>query len=207
MTTAFQTIFNLAESISIDRRGVVGQTISRSNIVRSVDRGGRVWRFTVKMPDGIPWTQLRSAIEAIENADMYTVGTVNLNNSGYNGWLSNYRGSSSNLSGWTANATQGSDTLTSLVPAGISSGTTLAAGDFVQLGTLGHVYSVVDAVPYGTTSVKLNRPVVDTTGSKTLIVGPAVTWQVICTQLPTWTIFSRNQVSWSGNFVFYESML
>lgn len=30
------------------------------------------------------------------------------------------------------------------------------------------------------------------------------TWTVICVQFPEWTIFARDQVSWSGPFVFYE---
>lgn len=30
------------------------------------------------------------------------------------------------------------------------------------------------------------------------------TYTVICTEFPEWTIFARNQVSWSGPFVFME---
>lgn len=31
-----------------------------------------------------------------------------------------------------------------------------------------------------------------------------LSYTVICTQFPEWTIFARNQVSWSGPFVFVE---
>jgi len=31
-----------------------------------------------------------------------------------------------------------------------------------------------------------------------------LSYTVICTQFPEWTIFARNQVSWSGAFVFVE---
>lgn len=34
--------------------------------------------------------------------------------------------------------------------------------------------------------------------------GTSLTYTVICTSFPEWTIFSRNQVSWSGPFVFTE---
>jgi phosphodiesterase/alkaline phosphatase D-like protein len=33
------------------------------------------------------------------------------------------------------------------------------------------------------------------------------TWNVICVTMPTWTIFQRNQVSWSGAFVFHENLV
>lgn len=35
-------------------------------------------------------------------------------------------------------------------------------------------------------------------------IDPNETIDVICVEMPTWTIFSRDQVSWSGAFVFYE---
>jgi hypothetical protein len=36
---------------------------------------------------------------------------------------------------------------------------------------------------------------------------PGQTWDVICTTMPQWTIFQRNQVSWSGSFVFNENLV
>jgi len=32
-------------------------------------------------------------------------------------------------------------------------------------------------------------------------------WNVMCVEMPTWNIFQRNQVEWSGSFVFYESII
>lgn len=34
--------------------------------------------------------------------------------------------------------------------------------------------------------------------------GTDLSYTVLCTQFPEWTIFARNQVSWSGPFVFVE---
>jgi hypothetical protein len=206
MTTAFQTVINYAESIGINRRAVVSQSITRDQTVRSTSRGGQVWRFDVKMPDGIPWTTLRGAIEAIDSADRFTSGNISLNTSGTLTWFMKYQGDVSSLTGWTATATQGSNTLTSLSTPSIGSGYRLRAGDLVQLGTGGKVYSVVSDVAYNATSVTLNRPVLDASGSKNLIVGPNVAFKVICTTMPNWNIFSRNQVSWDGSFIFTEDL-
>lgn len=203
MTTAFQYIFDQAETISIDRKAVVAQTITRDQTLRSVSRGGRVWRFDVKLPDGIAWTTLRPIIESIEYADRYTVGTVQINSAGYNAWLTPYQGVATSTGGWTGSWTQGSNTVT-VTPVGYSSGVLLRAGDLIQLGT-GHVYSV--ATDATSTTVTVSRPILDATGSGAIYVGPAVTWSVVCTELPAWTIFSRNQVSWSGSFKFLEYLL
>ena len=76
----------------------------------------------------------------------------------------------------------------------------------MQAGTTGNVYSITSDVAFNSNAITFNRAVRDATGNVALTVGPAVTWTVICTQLPTWTIFARDQVSWSGEFVFYEAL-
>ena len=205
MTTAFQYIFDNAESISIDRRAVTAQTVSRNNTVRSVSRGGQIWRFDVKLPDGPRWTDLRPYIEAIEYADRYTVGTVQINNAGYNDWLTKYQGTAGNPNAMLASWTQGTNIVT-LTGGQAASGYNFRAGDFIQLGNTGRVYSVTADIPFTTNAVTVNRPIIDATGSGTLNTGYNVTWNVICTEMPRWTIFARNQVSWSGAFVFYEDM-
>jgi hypothetical protein len=207
MTTAFQYIFDRAESISIDRRAVVAQTVTRDQTIRSVSRGGNIWRFEVKMPNGIPWSQMRPYIESSDFADRFTVGNVQLNNSGYNSWFTAYQGNSINSTGFAANWTQGSSTVTLTTSPTTASGNKFLSGDIIQLGTSGRVYSIVSNVAFNSNTVSVNRPVLDTTGSGTLKVGPAVTWQVLCTEMPTWTIFARDQVSWSGSFKFAEYML
>jgi hypothetical protein len=205
MTTAFQYVFDYAESISINKRAVVSQTTTRDQTVRTVSRGGQVWRFDVKLPDGIRWSDARPYIEKMEKMDRFTSGTVQMNNAGYNSWLSAYRGQASSTSGFSASST-GTDAITlTATPGGLSNGQkTLAAGDFIQLGSSGHVYSVAADVIYPATAVTLNRPVLDANATYSLLIGPAVTWTVVCIEFPQWTIFSRDQVSWSGAFKFVE---
>lgn len=204
-TTAFQYIFDNAESISIDKRAIVGQTISRDNTVKAVSRGGKVWRFTVKLPDGLRWSVARPYIAAIEYADRYTTGNVQINNAGYNDWLTPYMGNCNSLSGFTASVTTGYSNVTLTANPTISSGYKFNAGDFVQVGS-GHAYSVASTVAFDSNAVQLDRPVIETTGSYSLAVGKNITWNLICTTLPNWSIFARDQVSWSGPFTFYEVM-
>jgi len=125
---AFQWIFDTAESIAVNTREVVGQTITRNQTVRAVSRGNSVRIFTVKLPDGLPWDDYADDIQALDAADKFTVESIAINNPGYNDWMYN--------------------------------------GD-------------IDGTSYN----------------------------VIAVQLPTWNIFSRNQVAWSGEFIFYESIV
>lgn len=126
---SFQWIFDNAEKISVSNREIVGQTISRNGTVRATSRGSAGTTFTIQLPDGMPWEAIASEIQAIENANKFTVETVAFTNTGYTDWIHNG------------------------------------------------------------------------------MLTPGQTWDVICTTMPQWTIFQRNQVSWSGSFVFNENLV
>ena len=202
----FQWVFDKAETISINKRPMVAQSITRSNVVRAVSYGGGLWRFTVKLPDGMAWNTNRSYIEKIETLDRHTTGTVQITTSGYSSWLTPYLGGSANYTGFIASWTLGAASITlTTSPTTTSPAKKFLAGDVIQLGSSGHVYTVTADVAYNSNTVYLNRAVADATATTTAIsVGPNVTWTVICSEFPSWTIFARNQVSWSGPFVFYE---
>jgi len=123
---SFQWIIDCAESISINRKKMIAQTTARDGKVRAVSRGTLPKRFEVKLPDGIPWTDIRTDIAAAEALDRYQTASI-----------------------------------------------TIPYAKFPWY--------------YGNT-----QP------------GSDDTYTVICVQFPEWTIFSRNQVSWSGSFVFVE---
>ena len=122
----FQWIINGAESISKDSKKMIGQTETRSGVVRSVSRGTMPVRLTVKFPDGPSWTSLSANIAAATALDRYQTATVSIPYS---------------LFPWYYNNTP---------PASDES------------------------------------------------------YTVLCVEFPEWTIFARNQVSWSGPFVFQQ---
>lgn len=123
---SFQWIIDRAESLSINRRKTVATTTARDGQVRAVSRGVPPKRFTVKLPDGISWTELSAFITAAETLDKVTTATI--------------------------------------------------------------------TIPYAKFPWYYNNsaPVADSS------------WTVRCVDFPEWTIFARNQVSWSGPFVFVE---
>lgn len=123
---SFQWIIDKAESISINRKKMVAQTTSRSGVVRAVSRGTQPKRIEVKLPDGIPWSDLRTNITAAETLDRITTATIVISYTKFPWYYGNV------------------------------------------------------------------QPVNDET------------YTVRCVEFPEWTIFARNQVSWSGPFVFQE---
>ena len=208
---AFQWIFDVAETISIDKKPVVASTITRSNVIRSTLYSAPLWRFTVKVPDGLSWSTYRPSIEQSEALDRHTSSTIQINNAGYNSWFTTYRGNSVNYTGFAGSWTQGSTTLTLTTSPTTSSGYKFRTGDLIQLGLdgstigAGSVYTVASDVAYNSNTVTLNTAVKETTASaQSINVGPNVYWTIICQDFPNWTIFNSNQVSWSGPFVFYE---
>lgn len=204
----YQYVIDNAESISMSRKTVLASTQSRDGTVRQVSRGAAQWQIEVKLPDGMSWTDSRGYISNIEYMQsIASTDTIKINNSGHT-WLSKYQGDSSNYTGFVASFTQGNNYLTLTTSPTTASGYKFRAGDFIQLGSSGKVYTVAADVAYNSNNVVLHRPIIDASATGvSLKVGPNATWNVVCIQFPNWTIFARDQVAWSGPFIFVESLL
>lgn len=123
---SFQWIVNRAETLSINRKKMVAQTTARDGTIRAVSRGTLPKRFEVKLPDGIPWTDIRTDIIAAEALDRISTSTITIQY---------------NLFPWY----------------------------------------------YGNIRPAQNE-----------------SYTVRCVEFPEWVIMARNQVGWSGPFVFQE---
>jgi hypothetical protein len=123
---SFQWIVNQAETLSLDKKKMIGQSETRSGVIRAVSRGDMPVRITVKLPDGPAWSDLLANINAATALDRYQTAVI--------------------------------------------------------------------SIPYSLFPWYYNN----------INPGTDETYTVLCVQFPEWTIFSRNQVSWSGPFVFQE---
>jgi hypothetical protein len=200
---SFQWIIDNAVDVDINRYGLVSQTISRNQTVRSVSRGGKVTKFVVTPSPGTIWQDStnRQKIQAIENANRYTNSYINFAKSGQE-YMFKYQGNGTGT-GWTASWTKGVSSFT-MSGGTFTSGFRFRAGDVVQFGLNTPVYTVTSDVAFGTTTIPVNRPISQNTGTSTLIYGSAVTYNVICTQLPTYKITPLGILEWSGPFEFIE---
>lgn len=203
---AFQWIVNNATALSIDGRGVVAATTTRENVVRTVSRGGRVWKFTVTPSPGATYTEARPYLAKLDQMDRITIADINFNHAGYENIIG-YQGSGSG--GFSVVVPSGTSVTTCTVTAGTLSGSYVArAGDWLQIGATGSVYQVVEDPATGNgATVTLNRPIDEAAGTYTGLFGADVTWSVLCTSRPVWSLVPAGQnmlVNWTGDFVFYE---
>jgi len=204
MTITFQPVIDNAETLSINKLKKVAQTVSRDGVVKSTSLGGQVWEFEVKLPDGPNWTTYRPIIEQLESLDKVTPSLINISKTALL-YIYGYKGSYTNLTNTVQVSATSGYTVTITTQPNLQSGYKFKSGDLIQLGTGGHVYSVVEDVPYSSNTITLNRPLRDAAGTYTLLIGGEnVRWNVICTQFPRWTIWQYNQIKWSGPFIFSE---
>lgn len=204
---SFQWIFNNAESLSIDRQQITGQTITRNQTVRTSSRGGGIWKFTVKLPDGLRWTDIRSDITKAERLGMVTPNTVQIGNGNGMSYITKYLGNAVGQTGWTTTIASGASTNTFTLTSNssISSGQKLRAGDIIQMGNSGAAYTVAVDVPYTSNTVTVDRIIDEPAGSYVLNIGQNVIWDIVCINFPSWTLVDYDRVAWSGPFVFYEN--
>ena len=204
---SFQSVIDNAEQIGILRRPIVAQTISRSNIVRSISRGSNVWRFEVKLPDGPRWTDYRSLISSIESLDKFNTDTIQFNNNGHQ-WLIGYQGNLADKTNVqvTVPASGNTITITSGASGLVSGEYRFKAGDFIQLGASGKCYTVAEDVVYNGTTITLHRPLINETAGSGVVLNVAenCVWTIQCIQFPNWSLFARDQVSGDGTFIFQE---
>ena len=203
MTSPFQWIIDNAVDLQINKRAVTASTVSRDWTVRSTSRGGRVWRLTVTPSPGTRWSESRGFIEALDKADQFTSDYINLSDPSFN-FVVGYLGNAASLTGMTLTVTNGSDQAT-VTGGSISSGFRFKSGDLIQPSGGKFVYSVVNDVPFNSTAVTLNRPVLDDSGSYDCLIGPNVKWYVVCQSMPDYRIVNYDRIEWTGNFVFVES--
>jgi hypothetical protein len=202
---SFQTIIDNAESISINKKKKVSTTQARDGTLRVTSTGSQVWEFRVRLPDGLRWSNYRNLIEKVETLDRVTQGSFQINKSGHE-WMTKYQGGFSNTANIVVSFSSG-NTLTISSGGGSTSGAfKFKAGDFIQLGAGGKVYSVAADVSVGSSTITTHRPIRESAGSYTLLVGPAVTWQVYCVEFPNYQFIAQDVIGWSGDFVFSEAI-
>lgn len=207
-----QTILNRAGSINIDRRKVVGLQVTRNEIPRtSLTPTRNPWRFTIEMPPVLSWWDNRSLVEALDTLDRYSPQIVNFSNTCIN-WIWRYQGvmTQGQVNGLTVSNFTGTQlTLSGLIAAGITSGTTMfLANDLIQIGSNPYPFTVastsVVAAGANTITFTVNRPNFLSTGAWTgagITVGPNCNFNLFCPNMPTYKLVPGNQFRFQGTLI------
>lgn len=218
---SIQTIIDRAQKITFDRRRVVGQSVSRSQRVKTAERlTAQPFRLTVTPPAYLDYGTNRSTIEAIQLIDRNTEATIKIANNTKTAYITQYQGGLSGAQ--LAALTVTNFTLTSVTISGLpsitgtitSSTLVLKSGDWIQPVNSRYPYIVTSDVTRGTGSLvtatvhrNLITSEVTTITNAGLLVGTDTTLKVVITELPTYEIGLHKFVNFSGDFGLVEKII
>jgi hypothetical protein len=210
---SLQKIIDTAQKIVFDRRKVVGQTISRSQRVKSAKRNSaNPLVLTVTPSAFFNYAQARDMVEGVMAGDRYTEFQVKLGNNTRTAYLNEYRGELPLEE--AAAMTITNFTLNNVTIATTASTTTtvLKAGDWIQPASSRYPYVVTaDVLGNGTVATAtVHRNLItseDITVTGAMLIGTDTTLRVLITDLPTYEIGLYKQLSWSGDFQLVEKII
>ena len=214
---SIQNIIDKCQQIEIDKRRIVGQTISRSQRIKTAERStAQPWRFKITPPGMLPWTASRGFIQVIDFNDRVGEYEISLNNNSGMNYITAYMGSltSAQLNSMTIHEVGTSSfTLTNLPSVG-SGVVMFQPGDLIQPANSRYPYTVATTSTRGfntTTSVTLHRPVITSEGitlqGLQLKVGNSCTWRVVVAGLPTYQLVPMQRVQYTGDFELVEKVI
>lgn len=214
---SIQTIIDRAQKITFDRRRVVGQSVSRSQRVKTAERlTAQPFRLTVTPPAYLDYGTNRSVIEAIQLVDRNVEATIKLANNTKTAYITQYQGglNTAQLAALTVtNFTMTSVTISGL-PGVASSTLVFKSGDWIQPVNSRYPYIVTSDVTRGTGATvtatvhrNLITSEVTTITNAGLLVGTDTTLKVVITELPTYELGLHKFVNFTGDFGLVEKII
>lgn len=213
---SIQAIIDSAQTIEFDRRKIVGQTVSRSQRIKTAERASaQPFKLTVTPPAFLRYSTNRDLIEAIQSTDRNNEVQINLANNTKMAYLTAYQGRLNNtqLNALTiTNFTTSTVTIGGL-PGVASSTVVFQPGDFIQPENSRYPYIVTNTVTRGTGSVvtaTVHRPAILSEGislNTGIKVGTSCTMQVVVATLPTYEVVPHDRLQFKSEFVLVEKII
>lgn len=213
---SIQAIIDSAQSIEIDRRRVVGQSVSRSQRIKSAERlTAQPFLITVTPTARLRYSSNRDTIEDIMTVDRMTESQVNLANVSGMRYLTEYQGqlNTSQLSGMTITNFTGTSVTLGGLPTTASTTYIFRKGDYIQPALSRYPYIVTEDLQRGTGSAvtaTVHRNLITseaTTVTGAMLVGTATTMRVVISQLPTYKLILKDYVEFTGEFILSEKVI
>ena len=210
-----QTIIDNAVAISINRKKVAAQTISRSGRIKTSEIVSAVpYQFSVSMHQGLTYSANRALTEEIDRLDITEESNINIGgtNAGLS-YITAYQGdiSSAELGDIYCVEYNGKNLIINTTNV-TGAGTLFKAGDYIQPDSgYRYVYTVTEDVAFTTSanlSIPVHRAVIAQTGytfaNKGLLVGSDVSWRVKMVSKPNYTIVPYDRLAYDNKFELIE---
>jgi len=211
---SIQTIIDNATFITVDKRKVASQIITRSGRIKTAEVTNAVpYRFTVGMHEALLYSENRDLLEELDSLDVITEEEIDIGstNTGLS-YVTAYRGD-----GYTSSITVTSASASNIVlstGSASGSGTFLKKGDFIQLDTnYRYPYQVTADVAWNGSSitVPIHRNFIEQSGytvsGKGILLGSDVTWRVKMVAKPNYSIVPYNRINFDSDFELVEIIL
>lgn len=222
---ALQTIIDNSESITINRRKVVGIQFTRNDVPRvSLTPTLNPWRFTVGLPTQLRYGDVRSLLESIDALDRIYNETISFGSNPNLAWLFRYQGvmTLAQRNTIVVESFEGNQLTLTNLPTVPANRALFEPNDLIQIGAYTYPFTSVTQVQRGTGSsvtVTTHRPniIPNSVVGEHIVVGSDCQFNLFCPNMPTYRLFpggttySSNgtvtgnaRIEWSDNFELYE---
>tara|TARA_R110002153_G_scaffold13914_1_gene51275 strand:+ start:36 stop:704 length:669 start_codon:yes stop_codon:yes gene_type:complete len=214
---SLQTIVDNATYVTIYRKKIAGQSISRSGRLLTSEVVSAVpYQFTSGMHSGLQYSTNRGLTEELNALDVTEESTINIGTSNIGlAYITKYLGDLT-VNNQPGNAVVISATGTSLVlntVGVVGTGMLFRKGDYIQLsGAYRYPYQVTADVFMAsgaiTATVPLSRPFIPQDGYTTvgagIVYGSAVSWRVKMINKPRYSVLPGDVLQFDDKFEFIE---
>jgi len=222
---SLQQIINNSDSITINRRKVVGIQYTRNDIPRvSLTPTLNPWRFTVGLPTQLRYGDVRALLENIDALDRIYNEVISFGNNSNLAWLFRYQGvmSLTQRNQITVNSFVGNQLILGNLPGVGATRSLFEPNDLIQIGDYTYPFTSVTQVlrgSGGSVTVTTHRPniIPDNVVGEHITVGSSCEFNLFCPNMPTYRLFpggtmynenreliSNARIEWSDNFELYE---
>jgi hypothetical protein len=225
---SLNTILSISESVSIDDRRFVGQSISRNQRITTAEVLTVVpFIFDMKPMNYLLYSQNRDLLSSLRINDRSLEQYLNFGTTGWNNYIK-YRGDMTGVQiaacQWQTSSANKTLVLGNL-PAISSSAYIVKTGDFCQVGRYSYIATAdVQRGSGSTVNISVHRSLITAVASTTnAVIGEygttisiggstytGVTFPVILTEYPNYTLVPMTNdsfIQWNGTFKAMESVL
>lgn len=221
---SLQSIINIADTLKINRRKVIGIQYTRNEIARVSELVTRnPWRMSVQVSAilryDLPAT--RALLEELDRLDRKIPEEIKFSANPNLSWMFSYQGvlSSSDRTALRVQRFGGSGyaynelVLTGLPttgPASLANAVLFRKGDIIQISGYPYPFTVQNTQVLrgtgNTITITTHREnfIDDSVANTGVVIGPDVEFNMFCTNMPTYTLVGKNQVQFDGAFELYE---
>ena len=210
---SLQTIVDNATYVTIYRKKIAGQSISRSGRLLTSEVVSAVpYQFTSGMHSGLQYSANRGLTEDLNALDVTEEATIDIGTTNTSlAYITKYLGDSTGIGSCTITGRSGNTLIINATNAG--TGTFLfKKGDYIQPASgYRYPYQVTADVAHttsGSVTIPLSRTFIDqdsySLNGKLFVVGSAVTWKVKMLNKPKYSVLPGDLLQFDDKFEFIE---